>query len=173
MKFCGGDFVKERLNNKNIWSVVMIVLIVAFDQITKYFAKLNLAPDKAVDFLKSFVEFRYAENTGAAFSFLSGGRWFFVAFTAIFTVACIVYMFKKAQSNLWLYWSLGVVISGAIGNLIDRIAFGFVIDFINPIFVDFAIFNIADCAVTLGCISLVACLLVDAFKKENKEKDNE
>lgn len=151
----------------------MIVLITAFDQLTKYFAKSSLAPDGAVDFIKGFVEFRYAENTGVAFSFFSGGRWFFIAFTMIFIIACIVYMFKKAQNNLWLYWSLGVIIAGAIGNLIDRIALGYVIDFINPTFVNFAIFNIADCAVTLGSVSLVVCLLVDVFKKENKEKSNE
>ena len=165
--------MKSKLNNKNIWSVVMMALIIAFDQITKYLAKSYLAPDKSVDFIKGFVEFRYAENTGVAFSFFSGGRWFFIAFTAIIIVACIVYMFKKTQNNLWLYWSLGVVIAGAVGNLIDRIVLSYVVDFINPTFVNFAIFNIADCAVTLGAVSLVACLLTDAFKKDNKEKSNE
>lgn len=148
----------------------MIVLIVAFDQLTKYFAKSSLAPDRAVDFIKGFIEFRYAENTGVAFSFFSGGRWFFIVFTAVVIIACIVYMFKKAQNNLWLYWSLGVILSGAIGNLIDRIALGYVIDFINPTFVNFAVFNIADCAVTLGLVSLVVCLLADAFKKEKADE---
>lgn len=60
--------------------------------------------------------------------------------------------------------------SGAIGNLIDRIFLGYVIDFINPTFVNFAVFNIADCAVTLGTISLMAYLLFDIFKKESKDE---
>lgn len=161
------------LKNKNFWSVFMITVIIAIDQITKLAAKSYLYPDKAVDFIKGFIEFRYAENTGMAFSLFSGARWIFVAFTTIIIIACIVYMFKKTQNNLWLYWTLGVLISGAAGNLIDRIHLGYVIDFINPTFVNFAIFNIADCAVTLGAVSLVAYLLTDMFKKDNKGGSNE
>lgn len=161
-----------KLKNKNIWSVFMIICIVAFDQITKYFAKSQLYPNKAHDFIKGFVEFRYAENTGMAFSMFSGARWIFVVLTVVVSVACIFYMFKKAQKDLWLYWSLGVLVSGAIGNLIDRALYGYVIDFINPIFVDFAVFNIADCAVTLGAISFIAYLVVQMFK-DGKESKNE
>lgn len=161
-----------KLKNKNIWSVVMIIVIVAIDQATKYFAKSALYPDGAKNFINGFIEFRYAENTGMAFSMFSGARWFFVALTAVVTVGMAVYMFKKCQKNLWLYWTIGVLISGAVGNLIDRICYGYVIDFINPTFVDFAIFNIADCAVTLGAVSLIAYLVFDMFKKDNKESKN-
>lgn len=160
-----------KLKNKNIWSAFMIVVIVIIDQVTKYFAVNYLCGKPAIQFIKGFVEFVYAENTGVAFSMLSGGRWFFTILTFIVVIACLVYMYKgKAQKNLWLYWSLGVVISGAIGNLIDRVRFGYVVDFINPTFVDFAVFNIADCAVTLGALSLVAYLVFDMFKKENKDE---
>lgn len=163
-----------KLNNKNIWSPVMIVLIIAFDQLTKYFAKSALYPDKAKDFIKGFIEFRYAENTGVAFSMFSGGRWFFIVLTAVVTIGVLIFMFKKAQENLWLYWTLGVLAAGAIGNLIDRIYLGYVIDFINPTFVNFAVFNIADCAVTLGAVSLVAYLIFDMLKnKDKKEQGNE
>lgn len=162
-----------KLKNKNIWSVFMIIAIVAIDRITKCFAKSGLYPDKAVDFIKGFIEFRYAENTGMAFSMFSGARWAFVVLTSVVIIACIVYMFKKTQKNLWLYWTLGVLVSGAIGNLIDRVFLGYVIDFINPTFVNFAVFNIADCAVTLGAVSLMAYLITDMFKKDNKEKGNE
>lgn len=151
----------------------MIFLIIAFDQTTKYFAKSYLYPDKAVDFIKGFVEFRYAENTGVAFSMFSGGRWFFILLTAVVAVAMAVYMFTRAQDNLWLFWTLGVLVAGAAGNLIDRVFLGYVIDFINPLFVDFAIFNIADCAVTLGAVSLIAYLVCDLFKKDGKESHNE
>lgn len=162
-----------KLKNKNIWSVFMMIVIIAIDQVTKYFAKSYLYPDKAKDFIKGFIEFRYAENTGMAFSMFSGARWLFVVITTVVVIACIVYMFKKAQNNLWLYWTIGVLVSGAIGNLIDRIYLGYVIDFINPTFVNFAVFNIADCAVTLGAVSLVAYLVFDMFKKDNKESKNE
>ena len=78
------------------------------------------------------------------------------------------YMFSNRASHLWLYWSLGVVCAGGIGNLIDRVLYGYVVDFIEPVFVDFAVFNIADCAVTLGAASLVAYLVFDLFKKGDK-----
>lgn len=162
-----------KLKNKNIWSVVMIIVIIAIDQVTKYFAKSALYPDKAKDFINGFIEFRYAENTGMAFSMFSGARWFFVILTAAVVIAMLVYMFKKCQNNLWLYWTIGVLIAGAVGNLIDRVLLGYVIDFINPTFVNFAVFNIADCAVTLGAVSLVAYLVFDMFKKDNKEDSNE
>lgn len=159
-----------KFKNKNIWSVVMMIMIVAFDQITKYIAKSYLYPDKAKDFMKGFVEFRYAENTGVAFSLFSGGRWIFIVLTSAVAIGILVYMFKRAQNNLWLYWTLGVLASGAIGNIIDRVYLGYVIDFINPTFVNFAVFNIADCAVTLGTISLIAYLVSDMFKKESKKE---
>lgn len=147
----------------------MIIMIIAFDQITKYIAKSTLYPDKAINFIDGFLEFRYAENTGVAFSMFSGGRWVFIILTSAVAIGMLVYMFTRAQKNLWLYWSLGVIVAGAIGNLIDRIFLGYVIDFINPTFVRFAVFNIADCAVTLGTVSLVAYLIFDIFKKEKKD----
>ena len=160
-----------KLKNKKIWCTVMIVIIVAIDQITKYFAKAYLYGKGAKPFIKGVVEFVYAQNTGVAFSMFDGGRWFFVALTAVVLLFCILYMYKgKWQNNFWLFWSLGVIVSGAIGNLIDRIYLGYVIDFINPTFVNFAVFNIADCAVTLGTISLMAYLVFDIFKKENKDE---
>lgn len=160
-----------KLRNKNIWVVVMAVFIIAFDQITKYLAKSHLFPDKTKTVISGFLEFRYAENTGVAFSMLSGGRWIFILVTAAAIIACIAVMVsKKGQKNLWLFWTLGVLVSGGIGNLIDRIFLGYVIDFINPLFIDFAIFNIADCAVTLGAVSLIIYLVLDLFKKENKDE---
>ena len=129
---------------KHISCMIMIVLIIAFDQITKYFASLKLADGSVAKFIPGVVQFKYAENTGMAFSMLSGARWVFI----------------------------GVILSGGIGNLIDRIRFGYVVDFIEPIFVNFAIFNIADCAVTCGAVVLVGYLLYDAFKDVKKPKEN-
>lgn len=156
-----------KFSKKNIWCIIMMLLIVAFDQITKYFASAYLKGNGAKDFIKGVVEFVYAENTGVAFSMLSGKSWFFTTVTVVLVIVCLYILFKgAAQKNLWIFWSLGVVVAGAIGNLIDRIFLGYVVDFINPTFVDFAVFNIADCAVTLGSVSIVAYLVADMFKKE-------
>lgn len=159
------------LKNKKFWCPVMIALIVLFDQFTKHLAKVFLYPDSSVTVVKNFLEFRYAENTGVAFSMFSGGGVFFIILTAVVVVGCLIYMFgKSCQRDLWLFWTLGVIVSGGIGNLIDRIFLGYVIDFINPLFVNFAIFNIADCAVTLGTISIIAYLLYNSLKKEKKNE---
>ncbi|WP_448904296.1 signal peptidase II [Eubacterium sp.] len=157
---------------KHISCMIMIVLIIAFDQITKYFASLKLADGSVAKFIPGVVQFKYAENTGMAFSMLSGARWVFIALTVVVCVGVFYYLFSNRCKNLWLYWSLGVILSGGIGNLIDRIRFGYVVDFIEPTFVNFAIFNIADCAVTCGAVVLVGYLLYDAFKDVKKPKEN-
>lgn len=148
----------------------MIILITAFDQITKFFAQKYLSDGSSVHFIKGVVDFRYAENTGMAFSLFSGARWIFIAITVIACVAAMWYIFSNKCKSLWLYWSIGVIIAGGLGNLIDRAFYGLVIDFIEPTFINFAIFNIADCAVTLGAVSLVLYLIYDAFKKEKKDE---
>ena len=157
---------------KHISCMIMTVLIIAFDQITKYFASLKLADGSVAKFIPGVVQFKYAENTGMAFSMLSGARWVFIALTVVVCVGVFYYLFSNRCKSLWLYWSLGVILSGGIGNLIDRIRFGYVVDFIEPIFVNFAIFNIADCAVTCGAVVLVGYLLYDAFKDVKKPKEN-
>ncbi|MCC8072835.1 MAG: signal peptidase II [Clostridiales bacterium] len=162
-----------KLKNKNIWCTVMMIAIVSFDQVTKYLAKTYLYQNDSVVFIDNFIEFTYAENTGIAFSMLSGGRWFLIILTGVLIVGLLFVMFTKTgQRNLWLFWSLGVLVSGAFGNLIDRVFLGYVIDFINPLFVNFAVFNIADCAVTLGSVSLIAYLIYDVFKKEKKDEQD-
>ncbi len=157
---------------KHISCSIMIILIVAFDQITKYFASLKLADGSVAKFIPGVVQFKYAENTGMAFSMLSGARWVFIALTVVVCVGVFYYLFSNRCKSLWLYWSLGVILSGGIGNLIDRIRFGYVVDFIEPTFVNFAIFNIADCAVTCGAVVLVGYLLYDVFKDVKKPKEN-
>ncbi len=156
---------------KHISSAIMIVLIVAFDQFTKYLAAAKLKGNAPVGFIPDFIQFRYAENTGMAFSMLSGARWIFVILTLAVCIAALWYMYSDKCKSLWMYWSIGVVVSGGIGNLIDRALHGFVVDFIEPIFIDFAVFNIADCAVTCGAAVLFGYLLVDTFKKDKSESD--
>ncbi len=147
----------------------MIILIVAFDRVTKILCTAYLKGKPAVTFIPKVVQFNYAENTGMAFSMFSGARWLFVALTLIVCGAALWYLFSNRCNSLWEYWSIGVIVSGGLGNLIDRIMYAYVIDFIEPTFVNFAIFNIADSAVTLGAISLAACQLIGAFKKDGKK----
>lgn len=154
---------------KHIWCAVMIILITAFDQLTKFFAQKYLSDGTVVQFIKGVVQFKYAENQGMAFSLLSGARWIFIAVTVIACAGALWYLFSNKCKPLWLYWSIGVIISGGIGNLIDRVFYGYVIDFIEPVFMNFAIFNIADSAVSLGAASMFLYLIADMVKKEKSD----
>lgn len=147
----------------------MIFLIIAFDRVTKILCVQYLKGKPPVTFIPKVVQFNYAENTGMAFSMFSGARWVFVVLTCVICAVGIWYLFSDRCKSLWEYWSIGVIISGGIGNLIDRAMHEYVIDFIEPTFINFAIFNIADSAVTLGAASLVICILYDAFKKDKKD----
>ena len=88
---------------KHISCTIMIVFIVAFDQITKYFASLKLADGSVAKFIPGVVQFKYAENTGMAFSMLSGARWVFIALTVVVCVGVFYYLFSNRCKNLWLY----------------------------------------------------------------------
>lgn len=160
--------MKESHAVKHLWCGVMITLITAFDQLTKYLAATRLKGAEAVTFIPNAVQFRYAENTGMAFSMLSGARWIFIVLTLAVCLFGMWYLFTNRCKSLWAYWSVGVIISGGIGNLIDRVRLSYVIDFIEPTFMNFAVFNIADSAVTLGAASLVIYLVCDLFKGREK-----
>lgn len=170
----GEGFVPSRLFlmkylKKHLWCTVMIVLIVAFDQATKYLAVQYLKDATPVTFIPGVVQFRYAENTGMAFSLFSGARWVFIALTIAVCAGVLWFLFSNRCPSLWGYWSLGVIVAGGLGNLIDRTLNAYVVDFIEPTFMNFAVFNIADSAVTLGACSFVVYLLLDTFKKKDKK----
>ena len=155
---------------KHIWASIMILLIVAFDQVTKRLAESALMGGKIVTLLPGAVQLRYARNTGMAFSLFSGARWVFVALTALVCAGVLFYMFRNKCRSLWGYWSLGVLVAGGLGNLIDRVLYGYVIDFIEPTFMQFAVFNLAGCTVTCGGISFVLWLAVDLFRSGDGKK---
>lgn len=155
---------------KHIWCTVMMVLIIAFDQITKALAVTYLKGKPPVTFIPKVVQFNYAENTGMAFSLFDGARWIFIVLTVLVCGIGIWYLFSNRCRHLWAYWSIGVIISGGIGNLIDRTLNAYVIDFIEPTFINFAVFNIADSAVTLGAVSFVMYMIYDAcLQKGDKD----
>ena len=99
---------------KHIWASIMILLIVAFDQVTKRLAESALMGGKIVTLLPGAVQLRYARNTGMAFSLFSGARWVFVALTALVCAGVLFYMFRNKCRSLWGYWSLGVLVAGVM-----------------------------------------------------------
>lgn len=152
----------------NKW-FALSALIIIIDQITKYAASSMLLMHEPVPVLP-FFNFTLMHNTGAAFSFLAdqGGwqRWFFAALALGVSIVLAVWLYRLKAQEKWLALALSLVLGGAVGNLIDRVYYGYVIDFIDIYYntSHWPAFNIADSAITVGAVMLV----IDTFR--NKEK---
>lgn len=134
-------------------SFILLALFFALDQGTKYAAARWLAPVGAAPFIPGVMELRYVRNEGAAFSMLADaawGRWFLVIVTALALTAMAVYFVRMKPAEWRWRWSFILILSGGLGNLADRIRQGYVVDFFATTFVDFAVFNVADCFVCIG-----------------------
>ena len=146
--------------------------IVAVDQLTKYLVLENIALHSQVDFIPGFLSFTYVRNPGAAFSSFLGAQWLFAIIFVLFTVA-IIWEFsgKRWPFTDFERWLIVAIYGGGIGNMIDRFRFGYVVDMIETAFMDFPVFNVADCVITCGCILLLAHLFLinkDFWKEEKK-----
>ena len=146
--------------------------IVGIDQLSKYLVVANIPLFAQVPFLPGFLGLTYVRNTGAAFSILQGHSWLFVLVFAIITVLLFVEYFKHPLPFTKLdRWCIAAIYGGGLGNVIDRAFRGYVVDMIKTEFMDFPIFNIADCFITCGCILLIFSLLFlnKAFWKDEKK----
>lgn len=140
-------------------TLAVVALLTGIDQLTKYLVLTNIKPVNAVPVIDKVIQFRYVENTGAAFSILSDKTWVLSLITGIMIVLAFVYLFLGKADNKLQYVSLVLIISGGIGNLIDRVFRGYVIDFIEYLFMEYAVFNFADILVTIGAVLLVISVL--------------
>ncbi len=144
-------------------------LIIVLDQITKYVASHMLIMHEPVAILP-FFNFTLMHNTGAAFSFLAdqGGwqRWFFAVLALGVSIVLAVWLTRLKAHETWLALALSLVLGGAAGNLIDRVYYGYVIDFIDVYYgaSHWPAFNIADSAITVGAVMLV----IDTFRSKEK-----
>lgn len=135
------------------------LVLVGIDQVTKYWAQTKLQPLGCIDVIKGVFSFTYVENQGAAFGILQGQQYLFVVLTAIVLIGGIWYVVHHKITDPWLLSSGAAVFAGAVGNLIDRIRFSYVVDFLEFRFMTFPVFNVADCCVVLGMIALGFCIL--------------
>ena len=139
--------------------------IVAADQFTKFITVANIPLYGHVDFLPGFLSFTYVRNTGAAFSAFRGMQWLFALIFVVLTVAILYEYFKKPLPFSKLdRWCIAAIYGGGLGNMIDRVRFGYVVDMIQTEFMEFPIFNVADCFITCGCILMMVSLIF--FNKE-------
>lgn len=145
------------------------VLIAALDQVTKYLVVANIDPYEQVSFLPGIVGLTHVHNYGAAWSALQGMRWLFLGAFVVLTVLLLLEYFKKPLPFTTLErWLIAAIYGGGLGNMIDRVRLGYVEDMIQTQFMDFPVFNVADCFITCGCILLVVHLF---FFNKNFWKD--
>ena len=146
--------------------------IVAVDQYTKFLTVANIALHQDVPFIPGFLGFTYVQNTGAAFSSFEGQMWLFAVIFIAFTVGIVYEYVKKPMGfNTFEHWCLVAILGGGLGNMIDRVRLGYVVDMIRLEFINFPIFNVADCFITCGCIMMMISLILfnKAFWKEEKK----
>ena len=144
------------------------VFLTAADQITKYFAKLNLAGTPGVKLIPGVFELFHLENRGAAFGMMANRQWLFILIAVIMMAAsCYVYVkLPRRRHYTPLRLVCILIISGAVGNMIDRIRWNYVIDFLYISLIDFPVFNIADCYVCTG--AALAVLLIFTIYREDQ-----
>jgi len=140
------------------------ILVVVLDHLSKWIVLNKMDLYQSIPIIEGWFHFTSTRNRGAAFSILQGQRWFFIVLT-LFVVAFIGYYLYRIHKTQKLFsLSLALILGGAIGNLIDRVRFGEVVDFIDVRIINFAVFNIADSAITIGVI----LMLWDVFINKNE-----
>ncbi|MGT2750228.1 signal peptidase II [Streptococcus orisasini] len=145
-----------------------VLLLVGLDQLSKFLVVKSIALGKIVNVIPNVVSLTYLRNTGAAFSILENQQGFFTIMTIVVLGAAVYYLIKFMQSNkVWLLAGLVLIISGGLGNFIDRLRLGYVVDMVHLDFIDFAVFNAADSYLSVGVV-----LLIIALWREEKYGDS-
>ena len=155
-----------------VFYVIFVGAVVLADQFTKALVVANIPLGGHVAFLPGFLDFTYVRNTGAAFSSFEGMQWLFALIFLVFTLGIFYEYFRKRMpfSN-FERWMIAAIYAGGLGNMIDRLRLGYVVDMIETQFVEFPVFNVADCFITCGCIALFVSLgfFNKEFWKEEKK----
>ena len=151
---------------------IMAVCIVVADQVTKFITVANIPLLGNVPAIDGVFHFTFVQNTGAAFSSFEGMQWLFALIFALFT-AGVIWEFATRRMGFTTLerWCIAAVWAGGLGNMIDRVRLGYVVDMICTDFITFPVFNVADCFITCGCILLLVHLIFfnKGFWKDEKK----
>lgn len=167
-----------------ILPLAVLLAAVLLDVVSKALVVAHLKPISTFPIIPDIFHLTYAENPGAAWSLFSAPdqRWIFMTVSTLAITAMLLYLCIANLPSRLLRVGLGAVIGGGIGNMIDRISLGYVVDFLDARFINFPIFNVADCFVTVGAGILFVGLLLDwrqeslsarAAKKEGTDGDDQ
>lgn len=160
---------------KAIYYVIYTAVIlggIGIDQLSKLLAVKFLEPVVTVPLWSGVLHLTYVENKGAAFGMLADHRWVFMTISSVAIVAIALYLYSGRSTGKLFNTALMLIVSGGIGNMIDRIALGYVVDFIDFALIDFAVFNIADSFVCVGAGLLILSLVIDIVNETKLAKKN-
>ena len=138
---------------------VIVLLLIALDQWVKAYIVQEIPLGEVRSWTPNLVSLTYLQNRGAAFSMLQDQQWLFAVITLVVMVGAIWYLHKHMEDSLWMVLGLTLIIAGGLGNFIDRMSQGFVVDMFHLDFINFAIFNVADSYLTVGVIVLLIAML--------------
>lgn len=157
-----------------ILPAILAFILIVIDQVTKYIALVHLKPIFTTKFISGLLDFTFVENRGVAFGMFSGQKWFILVLTISIVIGLIWYYLTlpKTAEYRFVRLSMVLIFAGAIGNMIDRIFRGYVVDFFEFAFVDFPVFNMADIYVVVG-VCILAFMILFVIKEPEKEPKNE
>ena len=152
--------------------ILAIILCIAADQVVKWYVTANLALYEQAPLLPGIVELYHIQNTGGGFSILAGHTWVLTVLTAILMAGIAAALVKKWFHHPLAMWMLTLILGGGLGNLIDRVRLGYVVDMFNFQFIRYPVFNVADIFVVCGTIGFAAYyILIHDKIAEKKEED--
>ena len=155
-----------------VLAIVTAAIFLAADQLTKFIVISNMELEQSIKFIDGLLDFTYIHNDGGAWGMFGGSRWFLIGLTSAIMILLVVLLIRNGKKSKLFFWAGCLVISGGIGNMIDRIfRGGKVIDFLHATFIDFPIFNLADCAVVIGAGLLILYYFIDIKDDLKKEKE--
>lgn len=155
-----------------LWMLLLVGGIVALDQWTKFLVVAQISLHSHVEAVPGLFHLTYVQNTGAAFSMFEGMQWLFALVFVAFTALVLWDYFKKQiPFTTFERYMIAAIYGGGLANMIDRLRLGYVVDMIQVDFMDFPVFNVADCFITCGCVALIASLVLlnkEFWKDETK-----
>lgn len=166
----------KKTTKRFVAALIAIGVIVLFDQLVKLWAAsvLRAEPGQVMAFLPGFMDLRYMENTGAAFSLFSNSTWVLGTISAVLAAVIIYFLWRGRANRSRLYWvALTFIAGGALGNVLDRFRLGYVVDMLEFEFVQFAVFNVADAFVCIGAVLFAVYILASADRTGKAEATDE
>ena len=151
----------------------IILGVICLDQLTKWLAVIFLEGEASFPLWQDVFHLTFVKNPGAAFGMLSNSRWVFMIVSTVAIAGVLFYLIKYRPKNKWLVVALSMIVGGGIGNMIDRVCLGYVVDFFDFTLINFAVFNVADSFVCVGAGILIVYLIMDMVNdwKQSRQKE--